>query len=128
MKTPKIGDTVRLKADGEVHTVTSVIKSDVFPSGYGVECDGDGYQGVFAATKRRTGYYDLSQFEPLPDGPATTGKPTPSKKGFSFVSSIPLAKPDDPIFKRGLLIGGKILRPSQDTKPQESSVPPEKRN
>ncbi len=58
---PSVGDLVRLNADGEVHRVTSVIRSDVFPSGYGVECDGAGHQGVFTATKRRTGYYDLSQ-------------------------------------------------------------------
>lgn len=74
MKTiPSIGDLVRLNADGEVHAVTSVIRSDVFHSGYGVECDGEGHQGVFATTKRRTGYYDLSQIEPALETATSTG-------------------------------------------------------
>jgi hypothetical protein len=67
IRIPNIGEQLILKADGAAHTVTSIVWSSVFPSGVGIECDGDGYQGVFAAGKRRTGLRDLSQYEFLPD-------------------------------------------------------------
>jgi hypothetical protein len=73
MKLPEVGDIVWLRADGGIHTVTCVIKSDLFPSGHGVECDGSGYQGVFSRARRRTGLHDLSQIDPVPSclGPPT---------------------------------------------------------
>jgi hypothetical protein len=55
--------------------------------------------------------------------------PPPSKKGSFVCSSTPLAPPDHPVYKRGYVIGGKILRPSREPKPDapspESGEPPE---
>jgi len=57
----------RVWFEGKVRTVTMVIRSDIAPSGYLVECDAFEEPGHIY-TAERTGLVDASRIEPLPQG------------------------------------------------------------